>query len=127
MSKWYGSVVNRLMENSKQPVPVVGMGVTECQYTDREPWEIVQVIDPKHVVVRKLDAVRSDENGMSECQDYEYKQNPENPTRHLVFRYGRWRDLIWKRLPDGTYKPGRSLGSSGWRLGSAEKYYDFSF
>jgi hypothetical protein len=81
----------------------------------------------QNLVVRKLDAVRSDANGMSECQDYEYKQNPENPTRHLVFRYGRWRDLNWKRLPDGTYKPGRSLGSSGWRLGSAEKYYDFSF
>ena len=118
MSRWYGSVSNRIMENTKGLDPVVGMGVTECLWSDREPYEIIEVKDARHIVVRRLDAKRIDTNGMSECQDYEYASNENNPARNLFLtKEGRWRERIGARR----------LGSNGWIIGFAEKYYDFTF
>lgn len=118
MSRWYGSIDNRLMENSKMPMPQVGMGATECFYTDRHPYEIIAVKDERHIVVRALDHKRIDTNGMSECQEYEYTSNPNNPTKNLFLtKKGIWRE----RMPD------RSLGCNGFFIGYAEYYYDFCF
>lgn len=148
MSKFYGSLNNRLMENSVGPKPVVGMGVTECCYSDREPYEIIEVKDDKHIVVRAMGYERIDNNGMSECQDYRYFSKPDGAVYHLVLRNGRWRDRIeeavYEEDPDGEYvrlfdggnnkryrkvgtKLTNKLGCNGWRLGVAEHYYDFSF
>lgn len=145
MSKvWYGSVINRIAERSKGMKPEVGMGVTECCYTDRNPWEVIEVKDEKHIVVRELDYERTDDNGMSECQKYRYFPKPDGEIRHLVLRNGRWRDREWKveyemgadgkpvRDKSGdpvvkSRKPGNKLGPNGWRIGHAERYYDFSF
>lgn len=149
MSKiWYGSVVNRIEERSAQPVPTVGMGVTECSYSDRTPWEIIEVKDEKHIVVRAMGYERIDKNGMSESQEYRYFSKPDGATRHLVLRNGRWRDRIVKPVlvedpegevirfnDDGTKtrfrktgtRVSNELGCDGWSLGRAERYYDFSF
>ena len=97
--------------------PEVGMGVTEYYYTDREPWEIVAVRDERHITVRKLDYKRIDNNGMSDCQEYEYYSNPNNVTVELFFtKQGVWRERI-----------GRSLGCNKFGVGTASKYYDYSF
>lgn len=159
MSKvWYGSFINRLQERSASVKPEVGMGVTECLYSDREPWEVIEVINDKHIVIRELDWKRIDDNGMSESQEYEYFSKPDGAIRHLVLRKNgkgencgmRWRDLKWERVyekdAEGNFiensleeqhKTGefykshvvlsKKLGSTGWRVGSAERYYDFSF
>ena len=37
--------------------PQVGMGVTQHVGSDSNPWEIIEVIDDKHIVVRELDSV----------------------------------------------------------------------
>lgn len=116
--QWYGSLENRLMENAKMPEPVVGMGVTECSYTDREPYEVIEVKDPRHITIRALDWKRVDGNGLSECQDYEYSSNEANHPVHLFLtKQGKWRE----RYPDGH------LGCDGFYLGSAERYYDPCF
>lgn len=119
MSKvWYGSFQNRLMENSKMPKPEVGMGVTECQWSDRSPWEIIAVKDERHITVRALDWKRTDNNGMSDCQDYEYFSNPNNPTANLFLtKQGKWR----QRYSD------RSLGCNAFFIGYAERYFDPCF
>lgn len=144
MSMWYGSLNNRISERCKQPEPVVGMGVTECLYSDRNPFEIIEVKDPKNIVVRAMSYKRTDNNGMSESQEYTYFSNPDGQVFHLTLRNGRWRDREWKveyvMGPDGkpeydadgnlkvkSMKPGRKLGPNGWSLGKAERYYDFSF
>lgn len=115
---WYGSLQNRIEERAKQPEPVVGMGVTEMCWSDRHPFEIIQVKDSRHIVVRALDHKRIDNNGMSECQEYEYTSNEKNITCNLFkTQKGRWRE----RMPD------RTLGSTHYVLGFAEEYYDFSF
>ena len=145
---WYGSVQNRLAERSKQPTPVVGMGVTECCYSDREPYQIIEVKDEKHIVVRAMGYERIDNNGMSESQEYRYFSKPDGAIEHLVLRNGRWRNRIVKPVlvedPEGEVicyndngtktryrktgtRVSNELGSSGWSLGHAERYYDFSF
>ena len=52
------------------------MGATEMCYSDRHAYEVVKVIDEKHVLVRKCKATRIDKNGMSDCQEYEYELEP---------------------------------------------------
>lgn len=116
-NRWYGSFQNRLMENSKMPIPEVGMGATECQWSDREPFEIIEVKDDRHITVRAMNAKRIDNNGMSDCQDYEYTSNENGRIAHLFLtKQGRWRE-----------REGRSLGCNGWFIGFAEKYFDYSF
>lgn len=115
--KLYGSIFNRMQERTNV-TPKVGMGATEMFYTDREPYEIIEVIDARHIVVRELDAKRTDHNGMSECQDYEYTSNMNNPKIRLFFtKQGKWRE----RYPNGR------LGCNAFAIGFAEKYHDYSF
>lgn len=49
MSKniWYGSVNNRIAENMKMPAPQIGMGVMELLYTDRRPFEVIEILGEK--------------------------------------------------------------------------------
>lgn len=117
MSKWYGSLDNRLMEGMKMPEPQVGMGATEMCFSDRHPYEVIEVKDARHITVRALDWKRVDNNGMSDSQDYEYSSNPENRTADLFLtKQGEWRQRY-----------GRHLGVNRFVLGFAERYYDFSF
>lgn len=118
MSKvWYGNLTNRVAEMCKQPKPVVGMGVTEMMWSDRYPFEVIEVIDDRHILVRELDAKRIDSNGMSESQKYEYISNEENNVIKLFLtKQGKWRE-----------QTGRKLGCNTFVVGYAEKYYDYSF
>lgn len=88
---WYGSLQNRL-EEGKQFVDEikVGTGVTEYYYSDREPYEVIAVEDQKHITIRRLDAKRVDNNGMSDCQDYEFYSNDEYYGIDLVKRGDYW-------------------------------------
>ena len=117
--KWYGSLNNRIMENCRGDKPEVGMGVTECMWSDRHPYEIVEVIDDRHIKIRALDYKRTDHNGFSEVQEYEYTSNPN---AHVFTLYkakdGRWVRRVGRNGVDR---------SSGWVIGFAERYYDFSF
>ena len=117
MKAMYGSVQNRIMENVKTIKPEVGMGATECLWSDRNPFVIVEVKDDRHIVVRALDWKRIDSNGMSESQEYEYTSNENNATKQLFLtKQGKWRE-----------REGRRLVGNGWYIGSAERYYDFTF
>ena len=60
----------------------VGDGVTLNYYSDEEPATIVE-IDPKGrwIKVQEDNAKRIDNNGMSDCQEYEYSRNPNGYIR----------------------------------------------
>lgn len=89
--KLYGSLNNRLEEGQQFVKEIkVGDGVTEYGYTDRYPYEVTDVIDQKHIFIRSVDSKRVDNNGMSECQYYEYVSNENNPKIELVKRNGIW-------------------------------------
>lgn len=86
--KLYGSLNNRLEENRMFCNEIkVGTGVTEYFYSDRHPYEVVDVKDQKHVTVRALDHVHDGEGYMDNC--WKLVSNPENPTKKLE-RRGDW-------------------------------------
>lgn len=79
--KWFGSLINRLDEGHTFTDKIeVGTGVTEMCYSDRHAYEVVKVIDDKHLLIRRCDAKRIDNYGESDVQDYEYTLNPYKET-----------------------------------------------
>jgi hypothetical protein len=113
----HGSFINRMMERSEQPALVVGMGVTETRWTDRRAYTLIEVLSDKRVVVQEDKARRTDNNGMSESQTYEYTPDPNGTKRVLTLRKdGAWREVGSKKS-----------GASGWLFGVRRAYHDYSF
>ena len=114
MTRWYGSLQNRLEENMVgRPKPEVGMGVTEYFYSDRHAWEVVEVKDDRHITVRRM---------KYKCLDYfagEWECYPDENGRTaelFLTKKGQWRERY-----------GRSLGTNIFGIGHAEEYEDPSF
>jgi len=101
--------------------PEVGMGASMGVGSDCYAYEVIKVINPRHVIVRELDAKLVRGEILSEDQEYEYTSNPNNRTNHVVFRYGRWRgnSAYPRRRLDSKYER--------WSLGHACYYRDPSF
>jgi hypothetical protein len=110
----YGSMVNAIGNQTRSLKPEVGMGVTELMYSDRHPYTVVEILSSKRIVVQEDVARRTDSNGFSETQKYEYTPNPTSP-RIILFlnKFGRW-----KRLGDAK--------GSTFLVGKREEYYDFT-
>ena len=107
------SLSNHLLSGTKgQPTPEVGMGITILMWTDRQPATITRVSKSGKVFWFKRDhAERRDANGMSESQTYEFFPNPEATEERASLR----KNGAWK------------CGSGQVRLGSRDKYHDYSF
>lgn len=101
------------MTNTKAtPTPVVGMAATVCYLTDRHAATVVKVsASGSKVTVQEDTAKRTDANGMSEMQTYEYTANPQG-TLHVFHRQG-----------NGTY----ATRGTRLHLGDRRTYHDFSF
>ena len=88
-SKWYGSVQNRLEEDRQYCDEItVGTGVTEYGWSDRHPYEVIEVRDQKHVTVRALDHIHVGDGQMD--NNWKLISNPDNPTRQLEKRGKYW-------------------------------------
>lgn len=111
MSK-FGSLTNQLLNNSAPPIPQVGMGCTELCWSDRNPCTIVSVSKSgKSFEFTYDDYKRTDKNGLSEVQTWEYTTRPDAP-RHKA-----------RLCKDGRYKcHGLTI-----RVGIREKYDDPHF
>lgn len=108
-----GSLVNHIGTRSAQPAPVAGMPATICNWTDRDPATVSRVsASGKTLWVRRDNARRTDHNGFSESQSYEYTQDRYAPEECFRLTKRGWR---------------RSGGSSGLILGRREKYWDPCF
>lgn len=158
MKKIYGSLMNRLEEGCTFTDKIeVGTGVTEMCYSDRHAYEVVKVIDDKHLLIRRCDVKRIDNNGESECQDYEYTVKPYEETfidEDLLNDTYRMNMIRWHqpKLYDKIInsKIGDKIGDNnhllvktkyGWRerystgkynvnkfaVGIKEEYFDYSF
>ena len=148
MTTWYGSLQNRLMENTQFDGEIkVGTGVTELMYSDRHPYEVISVKDQKHITIRELDHKLI---GKAYSNDWELISNEDNPTYELVKRGKSWYfKATWTaeevdRLTDERDKV--FLIINGWDLdkikekgqqtkyrkanvviGFADYYYDYEF
>ena len=112
-----GSLINLLAANANNPtLPVVGMGATIIGYTDRNPATVIEV-SARKIVVQMDDATRTDKNGMSESQSYEFAANPNGAKRVYTLR----KNGQWIAEGDSIKNGGRI------QLGHRSKYYDFSF
>lgn len=147
-NRWCGSLQNRLEENNMFCEEItVGMGMTEYLYSDRHPYEVIGVIDQKHVKVRPLDHKLK---GECYSNDWELISNEENPTYLLTKRGKYWYNTIkvtvdileddddmvkrlWlvhngidvdKLIAKGTVTKYNRMNVS---FGVAEYYYDYSF
>lgn len=101
----------------KQPEPTVGMGATECWYTDRHACTITKVSpDGKTIETVRDIAIRTDKNGMSDSQEYTYLPGDGHAT-------------VWTRRANGRFiRKGDSM-RNGLQLlvGERDEYYDHSF
>lgn len=90
MSKvWYGNLTNRLEENKMFCDEIkVGTGMTEYHYSDRHPYEVVEVIDQKHVKVRMLDHKHVGDGCMD--NNWELVSNEKNPIISMTKRGNYW-------------------------------------
>lgn len=85
---WYGSLNNRLEENRQFVDTIeVGTGVTEYSWSDRHPYEVVEVKDQKHVSVRELDHKHV---GEAMTNDWELSSNESNPVLNMTKRGNYW-------------------------------------
>lgn len=95
-------------------IPEVGMGVTIQYGSDSEPATIIQVSQSgKRIVLQKDSYTRTDNNGMSESQTYDYQPDPQGTIHIATLR------------KDGRYRLIRSKVTVS--VGNRRRYYDFSF
>ena len=112
--EWYGSLQNRLMENTKTPKLEIGMGVTECLWSDRHAWEIIAIKDERHITIRRMGY---------KCLDYyagEYElfSDPNGRVINLFkTKNNGWRQRVGKN----------GLGDTKFAVGHADEYRDPSF
>jgi hypothetical protein len=112
----YGSFNNLMASRCIAPEPEIGMGVTLLRWTDRDPGTIVDIVRFKSgpragkvrlIRVRQDTATRTDSNGQSECQTYEFVSNPNGrESSHYADKHGRFKHLL---------------------VGHRDCYYDYSF
>jgi hypothetical protein len=109
--------MNRIAETAKPQNPTVGMGCTILMYSDRHAATVVAILSPKRIQIQEDTAKRTDNNGMSESQEYTYEPNPNGPTHIVTLRKnGRW-VLQGQSKQNGTVV----------RMGDRDAYYDYSF
>lgn len=110
------SLTNYLLSGTKgQPQPVVRMGATILMYTDRHAVTIVEV-KGKRIAVQQDRAIRTDDNGMSECQSYRFEADPQAPVTWYSLR----KTGAWVRCGD-------SFNGQRLRIGERNEYHDYSF
>lgn len=104
-----GSGMNHFMTTARQLEPVVGMGATVCCWTDRHAGTIVKVT-PCQIHLQYDTATRTDDNGMSESQSYDYEPNPNAPV------------VVFRKTKQGWKSQGKGL-----LIGFRQHYHDYSF
>lgn len=95
----------------------VGMGATINFHSDSKAATLIQISHRgNRIVLRQDKATRTDQNGVSESQSYNYEQDPDGTIYIATLRKdGRYR-LV------GASKSGKTI-----TLGVRREYYDYSF
>lgn len=111
-----GSLHNMLISGSRMDVPQVGMGATILYWTDRHACTITEVSKSgKFVRVVEDKAIRTDSNGMSDCQSYRYEPGEGSPRTFTLRKNGAW------------VEQGSSMRGTRLAIGARRHYYDYSF
>lgn len=96
--------------------PEAGMGATEIYWTHRSAYTITEVINDKKIVVQRDKAKRTDENGMSDIQIYEFSPDPNGSKLTLTLRN------------NGCWVPvGERTSDRHFIIGMRQEFYDYNF
>lgn len=145
----YGLLTNRVMEDKEFSAIEVGTPVTEYFYSDRRVYEVVGVIDEKHVEVR---AMRAIPDGLPMSNQWKLESDADGYVKKLTKRgkYWYWTHEVTKedyeeglkedefyevRLRCAGYDPeiimrrGKQMKYSRAHVsfGVADYYYDYEF
>ena len=119
--------------NEPEVKPFVGQHVTEFHYTDRDAWEVIEVISPRRIKIRELDSECTKKpkdfhpGGFSghyaDNYDQEYKlsSNPNNKVKVLSWRSKAQR---WCEVGQQTRYSKFGLHQKGEQ---AIKFFDYNF
>lgn len=128
-----GSFTNHLLAASTrgQPTPEIGMGATILSWTDRHAATIRSVEQYRGkllVSVTRDRAIRTDSNGLSECQRYEYEPCSEAPREWFWFDGATWREAsIDESTGRRKFRIARKGSGYGLAIGYRKSYCDPSF
>lgn len=114
-------IFSRMTKNA--PVAEVGMGATVLMWTDRRAATLI-AIEGNIVTVQEDTVTRTDNNGMSDMQDYVFERNEKGCT--YTFRCGKDGKYVEVRKNPETGRWNKVDGC-GLILGMRNNYYDFSF
>lgn len=116
--KLYGNIYNRIGENKMYCDRIeVGTGVTEYQWSDRHPYEVVKVIDQTHIYIRELDHKLK---GSAYSNDWELISNPSNPLIELKKHKNIWCQVLtytkekWQQEAQQQYEKGKVKSPQIW-------------
>lgn len=111
-----GSLINHVMSGSAMLAPEIGMGATILSWSDRRAATIT-VIDKngKRIGVVEDVATRTDNNGMSDSQEYAYSPGTGNPRFFTLRKNGAW-------VAEGDSIKGQRI-----LIGTRDHHHDFSF
>jgi len=101
--------MNHVYSTANHPIPQIGMGATILSWSDRRAATII-AMTPKTVTVQEDISTRTDNNGMSESQEYAYTVDPTGP--RYTFR---------------LTKRGWRCSGYGLAIGARRTYHDYSF
>lgn len=121
------------VSNVPVEIPFVGQHVTEFHYTDRDAWEVIEVISPRRIKIRELNAELTkkpkDFHPGGFCghyadnheQEYKFSSKEDNPTKVLSWRSKARR---WCEVGHQTRYSKFGLHRRGEQ---AIKFYDYNF
>ena len=116
-----GSLMNHLQSSSKDNFPNVETGATQLHWTDRIAYFVNSVSkDGKSCTIERAKAVRIDNNGMSDGQEYRYEREENAVVYNLRFRYGSWYIDHGKDAPYGRYS------KINIKFGYMQSHHDYS-
>lgn len=113
--------MNLILGNSKQVFPEVGMGATALWAKDRHAGTIVEILKKKNgelkgFIWQQDIAKRTDANGTSDSQQYEYTTDKNGNRYEVILR------------KNGKYLlKGHDLHGTSFLIGERCEFYDFSF
>jgi len=121
------------MNTLPKEIPFVGQHVTEFHYTDRDAWEVVEIISPRRIKIRELDAecIRKPQEfypggfcghyADNHAQEYRLSSNPNNKTKVLSWRA---KAMRWAEVGQQTRYSKFGLHKKG---ETANFFYDYNF
>lgn len=93
-----------------------GTLLTEYCDSDRIPYEVVGVINDKHLIVRELSHKKKENS-----EEFELFSDKKNPPKHLVYRYNAW---YWQYKVTLTKE---KFSKANIKFNISEYYHNYSF